>query len=126
LYSATRTPIAGVYLTQWYHSASIVGKKTAITNFSHYGEVDVDGDGDLTDNNIDRFIDQAAYEMDPEKQRRLYAEAQLQLLKDIPAIPIRVYRIIPVRQPYIDLGHKPIQTMSYGYHLTEKTRILKH
>jgi len=126
LYSATRTPIAGVYLTQWYHSDSIVGKKTAITNFSHYGEVDVDGDGDLTDNNIDSLIDQAATEVDPEKQKLLYAEAQLRLLKDLPAIPIRIYYNVFVRQPYIDLGYKPLQTMCYGYHLTEKTRILKH
>jgi peptide/nickel transport system substrate-binding protein len=126
LYSATRTPIAGVYLTQWYHSDSIVGKKTAITNFSHYGEIDVDGDGDLTDNNIDSLIDQAATEVDPEKQKLRYTEAQLRLLKDLPAIPIRIYYNVFVRQPYIDLGYKPIQTMSYGYHLTENTRVLKH
>ena len=126
LYNATRTPIAGVYLRQFFHSASIVGKKTAITNFSHYGEVDVDGDGDLTDNSIDRFIDEAATEMDLEKTKQLYIKAQLQLLKDLPAIPIRTYFITPVRQPYIDLGYKPLQTMCYGYHLTENTRILKH
>ena len=64
--------------------------------------------------------------MDPEKQKLLYAEAQLRLLKDLPAIPIRIYYNVFVRQPYIDLGYKPLQTMCYGYHLTEKTRILKH
>jgi len=125
-YNATRTPIAGVYLTQWWHSASIVGKKTAITNFSHYGEVDIDGDGDLKDNNIDRFIDQAAYEMDPEKQKKLYAEAQMQLLRDLPSVPVRMYYVIPARQPYIDLGYEPKRVMMYYYHITEKTRILKY
>jgi peptide/nickel transport system substrate-binding protein len=125
-YNATRTPIAGVYLTQWWHSASIVGKKTAITNFSHYGDVDADGDGDVRDNNIDRFIEEAASEMDPAKQKKLYAEAQLQLLSDLPSVPVRMYYVILARQPYVDLGYEPKRAMMYYYHITEKTRILKH
>jgi peptide/nickel transport system substrate-binding protein len=125
-YNATRTPIAGVYLTQFWHSASIVGKKTAITNFSHYGEVDIDGDGDLKDNNIDRFIDEAAYTMDSKKQKKLYAQAQLMLLRDLPSVPVRMYYALPVRQPYVDLGYEPKRAMIYYYHITEKTRILKH
>jgi peptide/nickel transport system substrate-binding protein len=125
-YNATRPPIAGVYLTQWWHSASIVGKKTAITNFSHYGEVDADGDGDVKDNNIDRFVDQAAIEMDPEKQKKLYAEAQMQILRDLPSLSVRLFTFPFARQPYIDLGYKPKHTMIYLYHITEKTAILKH
>src|SRR5690606_40261128 len=39
LYNATRLPIADVYLSQFYHSDAIVGKPTAITNFSHLGDV---------------------------------------------------------------------------------------
>ena len=124
-YNATRTPIAGVYLTEWWHSASIVGKKTAITNFSHYGEVDINGDGDLKDNNIDRFIDEAAYCMDPKRQKELYAQAQLQLLRDLPSVPVRMYYSVAVRQPYVDLGYEPKGSMIYYYHITEKTRILK-
>jgi len=125
-YNAARPPIAGIYLTQWWHSASIVGKKTAITNFSHYGEVDTDGDGDVKNNNIDRLIDQAAIEMDPEKRKKLYAEAQIQLLKDLPSIPVRLYSMPFARQPYIDLGYELKKSMIYLYHITEKTRILKH
>ncbi|MBW1695499.1 MAG: polyamine ABC transporter substrate-binding protein [Deltaproteobacteria bacterium] len=125
-YNATRTPIAGVYLTQFFHSASIVGKKTAITNFSHYGEVDADGDGDISDNSIDAYVDKARYEMDREVQKKLYAEAQLRLLRDLPAIPVRNQHYVFARQPYIDLGYEPENCMIYGYHLTEKTRILKH
>jgi peptide/nickel transport system substrate-binding protein len=125
-YNAARGPIAGVYLYQWYHSAAIVGKKTGITNFSHYGEVDVDGDGDLTDNNVDRFINQAAYEMDPKERKRLYAEAQLQILRDLPTIQVRLANRVIVRQPYIDLGYEPKHTLIYAHHITEKTRILKH
>jgi peptide/nickel transport system substrate-binding protein len=126
IYSAARPPFAGVYLHQFFHSSSIVGKKTAMTNFSHYGDVDADGDGDIADNNIDRFIDQAANEMDPEKQKKLYAEAQLQLIRDMPAIPTRMYYPVLYRQPYIDLGYEPKRAMIYLYHITEKTRILKH
>jgi len=125
LYNAARPPFTGVVLTQWYHSSTIVGKKTAMTNFSHYGDVDADGDGEVADNNIDRFIDQAEYEMDTEKQNQLYKEAQLQLLRDLPAIPIRTYYPVLMRQPYVDLGYEPKQTMIYLYHLNEKTCILK-
>ena len=39
LYNATRLPIADIYLSQFYHSDTIVGKPTAITNFSHLGDV---------------------------------------------------------------------------------------
>ena len=125
-YNATRTPIAGVYMTQFFHSASIVGKKTAITNFSHYGEVDANGDGNVADNTIDDHIDKARYEMDLEVQKKLYAEAQLRLLRDLPAVPVRNQHYVFARHPYIDLGYKPLHSMIYGYHLTEKTKILKH
>lgn len=39
LYGAARFPTPDQYLTQFYHSASTVGKPTAVTNFSHYGSV---------------------------------------------------------------------------------------
>jgi peptide/nickel transport system substrate-binding protein len=123
-YNATRTPIAGVYLEHWFHSNSIVGKKTAITNFSHYGDVDANEDGKV--DSIDMFVDKAEIEMDPKEQKRLYAQAQLQLLKDLPAFPVRNYHFVFGRQKYIDLGYEPKQTMIYAYHITEKTKILAH
>jgi peptide/nickel transport system substrate-binding protein len=125
-YNATRTPIAGVYMTQWFHSASIVGKKTAITNFSHYGEVDVNGDGSTADNSIDELVDNAATELDRDVQKKLYAEGQMRLLRDLPAVPVKLQRYVFARQKYVDLGYEPENCMIYGYHLTEKTRLLKH
>lgn len=125
-YNASRTPIAGVFLHQWFHSASIVTKPTGITNFSHYGDVDADGDGKIADNNIDKFIDEAAVTMDKGKQKELYAEAQLKLLKDLPAYPIRNYHFVFARQPYVELGYQPKHTMIYMYHITKDTKILKH
>ena len=112
-YNATRTPIAGVYLFQFFHSSSIVGKKTTITNFSHYDK-------------IDEYVDKAAIEMDPEAQKKLYQEAQLQILKDLPAISVGLQKYVFARQKYVDLGYAPENCMIYGYHLTEKTRLLKH
>ena len=79
IYGAYRTPlIADIYLTQFYASASIVGKDTAITNFSHLGEVDADGDGVI--DGIDNLIETARAEPDPEKQKVLYAQAQQLIL----------------------------------------------
>ena len=54
-YAAARFPVADIYLTQFFHSASIVGKPTAVTNFSH---CDV----------ADKEIDAAKAETDTEKQ----------------------------------------------------------
>ena len=124
-YNATRTPIAGVYMTQFFHSSSIVGKKTAITNFSHYGGVDADGNGQVDDNSIDTYVDKASTEINLDIQKKLYAEAQLRLLKDMPAIPVRNQNYVFARQKNIDLGYKPENCMIYGYHITEKTKILK-
>jgi peptide/nickel transport system substrate-binding protein len=113
-------------MTQWFHSASIVGKKTAITNFSHYGEVDVNGDGSTADNSIDELVDKAATESDRDVQKKLYAEGQMRLLRDLPAVPVKLQRYVFARQKYVDLGYEPESCMIYGYHLTEKTRLLKH
>ncbi len=112
-YNATRTPIAGVYMFQFFHSSSSVGKKTAITNFSHYDK-------------IDQYVDKAGVEMDAETQKKLYADAQLQFLKDLPAIPVAQQNYVMARQKYVDLGYEPETTMIYGYQITEKTRMLKH
>ena len=43
-YSAARFPVADVYLTQFYHSRSIVGTPTAVTNFSHCNDADAEID----------------------------------------------------------------------------------
>ena len=123
-YNAGRTPITGVYLDQFFHSNASVGKKTAVTNFSHYGDVDADGDGKI--DGIDKFADDARFEMNFEKQRQLYAEAQIQMLKDLPALAVRNARYVLGRQKYIDLGYKPMHSMIYHYHITEKTKILAH
>ena len=113
-----------MYLTEFLHSASIVGKETAKTNFSHYGDVDADGDG-LADN-IDAIIEQARRETDPEKAKVLYAMAQMKVAEDLPVFPLRLTASIQARSPLLDLGHEVYRsTTMWGYLFTEETRILQ-
>ena len=97
---------------QWAGLAACIARK------GHYVHESIDS--------IDKFVDEAEIEMDPKKQKRLYAQAQIQLLKDLPAFPVRNYHFVFGRQKYIDLGYEPKQTMIYAYHITEKTKILAH
>src|SRR6516164_5007863 len=62
-YQAARFPVADVYLTQFYDSASIVGTPTAVTNFSHC-------------NVADDEIRAARVETDPATQKELWKTAQ--------------------------------------------------
>ena len=64
---------SNIYLTQFYHSESIVGKPTAIINFSHYGEA-LPG--------VDKYIDDARFELEVDKQKAFWMQAQKQLKKD--------------------------------------------
>lgn len=68
LYGAARFPIADIFLTQFYDSASIVGQPGGITNFSHC-------------NVADKQIREARTEIDPAKQIALWQEAQRLILK---------------------------------------------
>lgn len=111
--------------TQYLHSNAVVGKETAITNFSHYGDVDCDGDGTI--DGVDEYIEKARVEMNPERQKALYAIAQLQVLLDLPIYPIHSMAVTQARNSWVDLGHEPYeQSWINGYAYTEKTRILKH
>ncbi|MBO8141923.1 MAG: polyamine ABC transporter substrate-binding protein [Firmicutes bacterium] len=120
-YNATRLPIADVYLSQFYHSDAIVGKPTAITNFSHLGDV-VD--------NIDDLIEEARFEMNPERQKELYAEAQRRIMAVAAAMPYAQRYSATARQPYVDLGYELIgpnrlDNLFEHYIYNEKTNILR-
>ena len=120
LYNASRLPIADSYLTQFYHSASIVGKPTAVTNFSHYGEV-IPG--------VDSLIDLARGETDSKVQLALYAAAQRIVMADLPAYPLFMGISIRARQPYVDFPY--IKDHKYynlwgAYIFDETTKILDH
>ena len=118
-------PTPDMIFTQYIHSSAIVGKETTITNFSHYGDVDCDGDGTI--DSVDEYIELARSEVNTDRQKALYAIAQLQVSLDLPVFPLRVLAAVQARQPWVDLGHIPYEG-SYinGYAYTELTRILKH
>jgi peptide/nickel transport system substrate-binding protein len=123
VYYAGRAPVADSYLTQYYYSKAVIGKPTATTNFSHFGDVDADGDGKI--DNVDSLIEAARKEMNPEKQRQLYYEAQLQILKYVPAKPLHELTKVFARHTWFDPGVEIRGSMIFGYPL-EKARMLKH
>jgi peptide/nickel transport system substrate-binding protein len=124
VYYASWRPNVDVFLTRFYHSDSVVktGKKPD-TNFTHYGAVDADGDGNV--DSIDELITKARWELDAAKQAASWREAQIQLLKNVAVVPIiRLKYNFPMKS-YVDLGH-PLEFSwaTYSPQITEKTRIL--
>jgi peptide/nickel transport system substrate-binding protein len=100
-------------MTQFLHSDSIVGKPTAVTNFSHYTA-------------IDDLLDKARIETDQEKQKKLYAEAQKKVLEDCVMIPTVIRpNFNGARRPSVDLGYNFKASMFYDYTFNEMSRILK-
>jgi len=119
IYGGVRLPIAETILHQFYHSASAIGKKTARTNFAHYGDV-IPG--------IDEYLAKADATTNLELKKYYYGMAQLQILEDLPAYPVFLNRVSMTRQAWVDLGFPtdPYQTLYYVVEVSEKTRILKH
>lgn len=91
-YGAARFPVANDYLTEFYHSAAIVGRPTAITNFSHCAVADTE-------------IDAAKREADPAQQRALWREAQRKVAEDLCAVPLFDLMQVWARSPRLELGY---------------------
>ena len=106
-------PNAQIYLNRSFHSDSIVvtGRKPS-TNFSHYSKVD-------------KLIEDARLEIDPEKQINLWEQAQIRILSDIAAYPLMFTRQVYARRSYVDYGHPLSSTMALYPQFTENTRIIK-
>ncbi len=112
IYVAWR-PNADVYLTRFFHSDSIVVTgKHPDTNFSHYTK-------------IDKLIEQARTELDPEKQVELWKQAQIQILKDMVAYPLQYQNQVTARRDYVDYGHELKSVLALYPQITENTRITK-
>lgn len=115
IYGAYRYPLTGnIYLTQFYHSDSIVGKPSAIINFSHYGEA-LPG--------VDQYIDDARYEIDLAKQKALWVKAQKQIMEDAVAYPLFTQYYAMAKSKSFDLGFEQ-KSWSF-YDPRETSRILK-
>ncbi|OGP87583.1 MAG: hypothetical protein A2157_13700 [Deltaproteobacteria bacterium RBG_16_47_11] len=98
LYVAARFPVADTFLTHFFHSKSIVGTPTAITNFSHY-------------NKVDDLIEKARSELDLTKQKDLWAEAQKKILEDAAALPLCTTKFVFSRKVFVDLGYEMRSTL---------------
>lgn len=111
IYYAWR-PNADVYLTQFFHSDSIVrtGVKP-VTNFSHYDK-------------IDKLIEAARLEIHPQHQINLWQQAQIRILHDAVAYPLFSVRQCYTRSSNVDYGHKLISAMALYPQIIEKTRFI--
>ncbi|RDD94638.1 polyamine ABC transporter substrate-binding protein [Paracoccus pantotrophus] len=92
-YGSARYPIADTFLTEFFDSAAIVGKPTAITNFSHCAVADAP-------------IEAARAELDPTKQLADWSEAQRLIHQEICAIPLFTLQQVWLQSDKLDLGYK--------------------
>lgn len=109
-YGAARFPIADTYLTEFYHSNSIVSKPTAVTNFSHCDVADAE-------------IDAARAESDPAKQLALWKEAQRKIHEDVCSIPLFDLQQVWARNERVDLGYELKGAMNLAPPITEVTTL---
>jgi peptide/nickel transport system substrate-binding protein len=108
LYGAARFPIADIYLTQFYHSRSIIGTPTAVTNFSHTKIADAE-------------IDAARSEVDPVKQSKLWKTAQQKIAQECSAYPLVELMQVWVRKANLDYGHALQGSLTLGPDIDENT-----
>ncbi len=123
LYSCWR-PTADVRLTHFEHSSSIVvtGSKP-ITNFSHVGAVDADGDKKV--DSVDSLIDSARDMLDPKEQVATWKEAQFKLLDWCVAYPLFIKKFTFARQDYVDWGYDLKSTLILSPQINELTKLNK-
>jgi peptide/nickel transport system substrate-binding protein len=107
-YAAARFPVADVFLRQFFHSDSIVGKPTAVTNFSHCSDVDAE-------------IDAAAVEPDVAKQKELWKTAQKKIIDEVCAVPLFEGLQVWARKSNVDWGYEMKGAIHLGPVLTEMT-----
>jgi len=107
-YNAARFPVADVYLTNFFHSNSIVKTPTAITNFSHCGVAD-------------KEIEAARKERDIEKQKALWKEAQVKLLETVCGVPMIEILQLWAYKDNLDLGYDLKGSLNLGPPIIETT-----
>lgn len=111
LYGAARFPVADTYLSQFYHSNSIVATPKAVTNFSHC-------------NVADEAIEKARVEQNPEIQDKYSQEAQNKIMEHVCSVPLFETLQVWARHPKLDYGYKLEGSLNTGPIITEKTTIL--
>jgi peptide/nickel transport system substrate-binding protein len=79
VYGSGQPPLTQAVLNAFYNSNAIVGKPMRAMNFSHYGDVA---------GNSDTLMDQANQEVDDGKRLALLKQIQLELLHQVPVVPL--------------------------------------
>ena len=111
-FQAARFPVADVYLTQFFHSRSIVKTPTAVTNFSHCKVADAE-------------IDAARSEQDKAKQAALWKTAQEKIIGEVCAVPVNEMLLLWAYRDALDLGYELKGALNLGPPVTENTRFTK-
>ena len=108
IYNADRYPkTAQVYYDQFYAGPAAIGKPTAITNFSHYGDA-IPG--------IDELLDKSRHATDPQEAMRLWAAAQKKVAEDVPSIPLYNQRFAIGHSAQLDIGYELCNLPFYEFH----------
>jgi peptide/nickel transport system substrate-binding protein len=107
-YAAARFPVADIYLTQFFHSRSIVNTPTAVTNFTHCDQADAE-------------IDAARIEPDPAKAKALWRTAQFKLMENVCAVPSHEQLQVFGYKDNFVLGYDLKGSLSLGPMITEQS-----
>lgn len=114
IYNASRYPqTAQVYLEQFYAGPASIGKPTAITNFSHYGDA-IPG--------VDDLLQSARAASSAEETQRLWAQAQEKIAQDVPSLPLYNLASAMARSPRLEVGYQLHSQPYYVY--GPRTRLL--
>jgi peptide/nickel transport system substrate-binding protein len=97
VYGSGQPPLTQAVLNAFYDSHAIVNKPTRNMNFSHYGDVA---------GNSDALMQQANQEVDDTKRLALLKQIQIDILRQVP--------VIPLPSPASSWLHNP-KTLAIGY-----------
>ena len=111
-YQAGRFPVGDVYMTQFFDSHSIVGKPTAVTNFSHC-------------NVADDEIRAARVSTDPAKQLALWKTAQEKIIQAVCGVPVYEQLQLWAWKDTLDLGYDVQGSLNLSPPITEKAHFTK-
>jgi len=111
-FQAARFPVADVYLTQFFHSRSIVGTPTAVTNFSHCRVADAE-------------IDAARGETDRDRAVALWREAQDKIVREVCAVPVYEQMQLWAYRTNLDLGYELKASLNLAPPLLETTHFTR-
>ena len=101
------------YLRGFFHSDAIVKTgKTPNTNFSNF-------------RGVDRLLDNAFLEIDPEQQIRLWEQAQIKILSQVAVYPLFDIKQCTVRRDRVVYGHSLISTIAEYPQFDESTMLLR-